>query len=79
MPCQVGLAAMNTLARARASARRHAWSVPSATRSLHRTGTWCDPSQGVYVGWSVQKDAFVDGMPLSSERGDPTLVLSGEP
>ncbi len=45
---------------------------------FYRTGTWCDPSQGVYVGWSVQKEAFSDGMPLAGERGDPTLVFSGE-
>jgi asparagine synthase (glutamine-hydrolysing) len=42
------------------------------------TGTWCDESLGVYVGWAAQKDSFSDGMPLSNEVGDAVLVFSGE-
>lgn len=42
------------------------------------TGTWCDESMGVYVGWAARGDSFSDGMPLSSERGDVVLVFSGE-
>ncbi len=42
------------------------------------TGTWCDESLGVYVGWAVQKGSFSDGMPLSNEAGNAVLVFSGE-
>jgi asparagine synthase (glutamine-hydrolysing) len=42
------------------------------------TGTWCDESMGVYVGWAAQKDSFSDGMPLSNEEGNMVLVFSGE-
>ncbi|QNI33489.1 hypothetical protein H7849_05950 [Alloacidobacterium dinghuense] len=46
--------------------------------SFYVTGTWIDESLGVYVGWSVQKDSFADGMPLSNETGDVVLVFAGE-
>jgi asparagine synthase (glutamine-hydrolysing) len=42
------------------------------------TGTWCDESLGVYVGWAARKDSFSDGMPLSNEAGNVVLVFSGE-
>src|SRR6266568_6784958 len=41
-------------------------------------GTWIDESLGVYVGWVAREGSFSDGMPLRSERGDVTLVFSGE-
>jgi asparagine synthase (glutamine-hydrolysing) len=41
-------------------------------------GTWCDESLGVYAGWVAIKDSFADRMPLQNERGDVTLVLSGD-
>src|SRR6266516_1256125 len=44
----------------------------------YRTGTWIDESSGVYVGWSVRKGSFSDGMPIVNERGDVTLIFSGE-
>jgi asparagine synthase (glutamine-hydrolysing) len=44
----------------------------------YRAGTWVDESLGVYVGWIVREDSFSDGMPLHNERGDSTLVFSGE-
>lgn len=46
--------------------------------SFYETGTWIDESLGVYVGWCVRKGSFCGGMPVSNERGDVTLVLSGE-
>jgi asparagine synthase (glutamine-hydrolysing) len=46
--------------------------------SFYETGTWIDESSGVYVGWAVRKGSFSDGMPLTNERGDVTLVFSGE-
>src|ERR1700735_965052 len=45
---------------------------------FYETGTWIDESLGVYVGWCVRKGSFCDGMPIANERGDMTLVLSGE-
>jgi len=42
------------------------------------TGTWCDESLGVYVGWAAREGSFSDGMPLSSESGNAVLVFSGE-
>jgi asparagine synthase (glutamine-hydrolysing) len=42
------------------------------------TGTWSDESSGVYVGWVARTGSFSDGMPLRNERGDATLVFSGE-
>src|SRR5438874_2102134 len=44
----------------------------------YSTGTWVDESLGVYVGWSVRKGSFADGMPICNERGDVTLVFAGE-
>jgi len=46
--------------------------------SFYRTGTWIDESLGVYVGWTVRKNSFSDGMPVCNERGDVSLVFSGE-
>ena len=42
------------------------------------TGTWCDGSMGVYVGWAARQGSFSDGMPLSNELGDAVLIFSGE-
>lgn len=41
-------------------------------------GTWTDGAAGVYVGWVTRKGSFAEGMPLRNERGDLTLVFSGE-
>jgi asparagine synthase (glutamine-hydrolysing) len=46
--------------------------------SFYRTGTWIDESSGIYAGWAAQKNSFADGMPLHNERGDVTLIFSGE-
>jgi asparagine synthase (glutamine-hydrolysing) len=46
--------------------------------SFYETGTWIDESLGVYVGWCVRKGSFCDGMPVCNDRGDVTLILSGE-
>jgi asparagine synthase (glutamine-hydrolysing) len=46
--------------------------------SFYETGTCVDESLGAYVGWVVQKRSFSEGMPLRNERGDLTLVFSGE-
>jgi len=46
--------------------------------SFYISGTWSDENLGVYVGWVAQKGSFSEAMPLSIERGDVTLVFSGE-
>ncbi|HEY1248598.1 MAG TPA: hypothetical protein VGE97_06405, partial [Nitrososphaera sp.] len=46
--------------------------------SFYETGTWIDESLGVYVGWSVRRNCFSDGMPLCNERGNVVLVFAGE-
>ncbi len=65
---------------------RREWAEPQLRRMLecvrhessYVTGTWVDESLGVYVGWTALKDSFADGMPLCNERGDVSLVFSGE-
>jgi asparagine synthase (glutamine-hydrolysing) len=42
------------------------------------SGTWIDDSLGVYVGWVARQGSFAACMPLRNERGDITLVFSGE-
>jgi asparagine synthase (glutamine-hydrolysing) len=62
------------------------WAEPQLRRmvksmcheSFYNVGTWIDESLGVYVGWTVRKGSFSDGMPLRNERGDLTLIFSGE-
>jgi asparagine synthase (glutamine-hydrolysing) len=41
-------------------------------------GTCVDTAHGVYMGWVARRGSFADGMPLCNERGDVTLVFSGE-
>jgi asparagine synthase (glutamine-hydrolysing) len=62
------------------------WAEPQLLRmlgllqheSFYVSGTWIDESLGLYVGWTVRKGSFSDGMPLSNEKGDVVLVFSGE-
>jgi asparagine synthase (glutamine-hydrolysing) len=46
--------------------------------SFYTAGTWSDPTQGIYVGWVAREGSFAAGMPLQNERGDATLIFSGE-
>jgi asparagine synthase (glutamine-hydrolysing) len=46
--------------------------------SFYETGTWIDESLGIYVGWAALKNSFADSMPVHNERGDVSLVFSGE-
>jgi len=66
--------------RARASAESELHQMLESLRheSFYTTGTWSDPTQGVYVGWVAREGSFSEGMPLQNERGDVTLVFSGE-
>ena len=46
--------------------------------SFYTSGAWRDECLGVYVGWTALQNSFSDGMPLTNERGDVSLVFSGE-
>jgi asparagine synthase (glutamine-hydrolysing) len=46
--------------------------------SFYSTGSFIDPSCGVYLGWVARKGSFDDGMPLRNEKRDLALVFSGE-
>jgi asparagine synthase (glutamine-hydrolysing) len=46
--------------------------------SFYTAGTWINESSGFYVGWVARASSFSHGMPLRNERGDVTLVFSGE-
>jgi asparagine synthase (glutamine-hydrolysing) len=45
---------------------------------FYETGMWVDEAAGLYVGWSVRRGAFADQLPLRTERGNITLIFSGE-
>lgn len=45
---------------------------------LYSSGTWIDEAQGVYVGWTVPRQTFADGMPLFNENKDVCLIFSGD-
>jgi asparagine synthase (glutamine-hydrolysing) len=45
---------------------------------FYAAGTHVDEAMGAYVGWTVREGSFADGMPLANERGDVSLVFSGE-
>jgi asparagine synthase (glutamine-hydrolysing) len=46
--------------------------------TFYVSGMWADEQLGVYAGWIAQRGSFSDQMPLRNERGDVTLVFSGE-
>jgi asparagine synthase (glutamine-hydrolysing) len=46
--------------------------------SFYVSGTWIDESLGLYVGWVAREGSFAEVMPLHNERGDVTLIFSGE-
>src|ERR1700740_1868816 len=46
--------------------------------SFYTSGVWSDPSLGVYVGWVERRGAFAAEMPVQNEKGDITLIFSGE-
>ena len=46
--------------------------------SFYTSGVWSNPSLGVYVGWVARRGAFAAEMPVRNERGEATLLFSGE-
>ncbi|HEY6768050.1 MAG TPA: hypothetical protein VI386_25120, partial [Candidatus Sulfotelmatobacter sp.] len=63
-----------------------AWAEPQLARmveemrheSFYRTGTCIDESLGIYSGWTALKNSLGDSMPVANERGDISLIFSGE-
>src|SRR5258708_24725387 len=76
MPGIVGL--ITKMPRERAVVELSRMVEPLRHESFHEIGTWIDEPLGVYVGWTALKNSFSDGMPLCNERGDVSLVFSGE-
>src|SRR5256885_9825737 len=76
MPGIVGL--VSKLPRERAEPELLRMVGPLRHESFYVTGTWVDESLGLYLGWTVRKNSFSDGMPLRNEREDVVLVFSGE-
>src|ERR1700722_17061313 len=76
MPGIVGF--VTTMPRAKAEPQLLRMVASLRHEPCYRTGTWIDESAGAYVGWSVRKESFADGMPLSNHQGSIVLVFSGE-
>ena len=76
MPGIVGL--ITTGPRQQAEQELHRMLAAIRHDSHYGTGTWCDESLGVYVGWVAQKNSISYGMPICNERNDVILVFSGE-
>jgi len=62
------------------------WAEPQLVRmveglrheSFYETGTSIDEPSGVYAGWAIRKSSVWEEMPLRNERGDVSLLFSGE-
>lgn len=76
MPGIVGLITKMPRGRAEAELLRMVSSL--CHESFYEKGTWINESLGVYVGWVAHRNSFSDGMPIRNERGDVSLVFSGE-
>src|SRR5262245_51578733 len=76
MPGIVGL--VTKMPRERAERELGRMLASTQHEPFYQTGTWCDESLGVYVGWAARKGSFADGMPLHNETGDVVLIFSGE-
>ena len=46
--------------------------------SFYVSGTYCDESLGLYVGWACRPGSYGDGMPIRSEDGNFLLFFYGE-
>ncbi len=76
MPGIVGL--ITRLPRASAEPQLRSMLKAISYESFYNTGIYIDESLGLYVGWTVLKSSFSDGMPLKSASGEVCLVFSGE-
>lgn len=76
MPGIIGL--ISKASRERAEAQLREMTAAIYYERFYTSGSWVDPEQGVYVGWSARQGSFAESMPVHNERGDVTLIFSGE-
>jgi asparagine synthase (glutamine-hydrolysing) len=76
MPGIVGL--ITKMPRPRAEAQLRQMVDAIRHEPFYETGTWCDESLGVYVGWAAREGSFCSGMPVFNERRDVAILFSGE-
>jgi len=76
MPGIVGL--ITRMPSQEATTRLHAMGSVLRHEPFYESGTWIKAESGVYVGWTVRRGSFSNGMPLSSVGGDRVLVFAGE-
>lgn len=76
MPGIVGL----VTAKPRQQAERELLQMVEALchESFYVSGIWSEEDLGLYVGWVAHRGSFSDPMPVCNERGDVTLIFSGE-
>src|ERR1700690_3448559 len=64
----------------------HGWALAKLQRmaetlrheQFYAEGALTDESAGIYIGWTARQDSADATMPLCNERGDVTLIFSGE-
>ncbi len=76
MPGIVGL--ISKVSHERAEAQLREMTAAIHHERFYISSSWIDPEQGVYVGWSARQGSFAECMPIHNERGDVTLIFSGE-
>jgi asparagine synthase (glutamine-hydrolysing) len=74
-----GIAGLVTkLPRAEAEQQLLAMMATLQHEPFYSCGTWSDPEQGIYAGWTARRSSFADGMPIRSEDDQVNLFFSGE-
>jgi asparagine synthase (glutamine-hydrolysing) len=76
MPGIAGL--ISKMPRAQAGQQACAMLKTLVHESFYVSGAWSDASLGVYAGWVARRGSFAESMPIHNERGDITLIFSGE-
>lgn len=76
MPGIVGL--ITKLPREAAKRQLQEMTAALCHERFYTSGMWIDENQGVYVGWVARRGSFAENMPICNERGEVTMVFSGE-
>jgi asparagine synthase (glutamine-hydrolysing) len=76
MPGIAGL--ISKMPRAQAEQQACAMLKTLVHEPFYVSGAWSDASLGVYAGWVARRGSFAESMPVHNERGDITLIFSGE-
>ena len=75
MPGIVGL--ISRMPREQAVAQLNRMVQALQHEAFYETGTWIDELLGIYVGWAIRIGSFCDGLPITNEKQNVTLFLSG--